>query len=927
VLRILVNLGWSLVEGELEDLLVILALLPSLVFVIWMVVLAVRYSVHLSNAYYAALGRARRDAAANQSPDESYGPRATMGDLLRSAAIVCTLLAVCGGVTFLWSHKQISQLNKELQDEDPLVRASAVGKFYRYGRAAVPPLIDALEDEDKRVRESAQHVGSIGKPAVPALVELLNDEGARLRRWGATPPIRGADGQTPALFRALRQSLHNTRSTLRGNRELTTALNAAAEDEDEVIRYYAASVLTPHGLERERDELEKGSGGKPLDFWIGHLKHDNPNVRSWAAYYVDSKDKAVVPMLIESLKHQDLFVREWAAHRLREIGSDATVAVPALVKTLADKEQRVRSAAARALSQIGRNGNIWEDPELVEVAVPRLVNVLKEEKYHSFAAGALGQIGPAAKEAVPPLVEASKKDSIRFAATEALKKIDPGTAAKVLGIIGPDAGEAVPALIAVLGGEDASVRKRAAQFLGFIGPDAGEAAPTLVKLLKDEEVGATAAEALGKIGVIAVPPLISEAGKEDSHVRVQAIQALGKMGPAAEQAVPILIAAYESEDVSVRLATGVSLGRLGPSAKEAAPALVQGLEDENGHVRVHAADALRSLGWQDREKLLTVLIEGLQYESARACAVTALGKFGPEAVPMLIETAKDNSEWYGVSQAAVKALNKIDPKAAAEIGLNELEGAGKGASRQGQATTQKRQGPGADGHINVLIDASRDGGVWWSGKPSNTDHENSKTHQGYPLAAYLRERGYRVKELKQNVEITYGLLHRCDLVIRASAYPNVLVPPRTFVAYREEELDAYCAYVRNGGKLLLIPGTLKPKRSDRHYTYELHYDHLADAFGIRMEGMGRGTKDIAKSHPLTEGVDYISSGARVIKHPPSATILAPVSEEYGGGGTFGFMPYGEGMIVFGSNTNAMQRLPQPLTDNIFDWLLGESAEK
>jgi HEAT repeat protein len=70
-----------------------------------------------------------------------------------------------------------------------------------------------------------------------------------------------------------------------------------------------------------------------------------------------------------------------------------------------------------------------------------------------------------------------------------------------LGQIGPAAKEAVPALIAVLKDEDSELRASAATALGGIGPAAKEAVPALSVALKDKDkrVREIAASALRKI--------------------------------------------------------------------------------------------------------------------------------------------------------------------------------------------------------------------------------------------------------------------------------------------------------------------------------------------------------------------------------------------------------------------------------------------
>ena len=74
-------------------------------------------------------------------------------------------------------------------------------------------------------------------------------------------------------------------------------------------------------------------------------------------------------------------------------------------------------------------------------------------------------------------------------------------AAGALGHIGPAAKDAVPALTALLRDKDWGARFAAARALGGIGPPASNAVPALTQLLKDkdEDVRKAAAEALEKI--------------------------------------------------------------------------------------------------------------------------------------------------------------------------------------------------------------------------------------------------------------------------------------------------------------------------------------------------------------------------------------------------------------------------------------------
>jgi hypothetical protein len=102
----------------------------------------------------------------------------------------------------------------------------------------------------------------------------------------------------------------------------------------------------------------------------------------------------------------------------------------------------------------------------------------KDDRTRRGAAIALGQIGPAAKDAVPALIEVlkDKDDRVRNYAASALGKIGPA---------------AVPALMEALKDKDINVRNAAVRALGQIGPAAKAAVPSL-KAMSENDTSAYA---------------------------------------------------------------------------------------------------------------------------------------------------------------------------------------------------------------------------------------------------------------------------------------------------------------------------------------------------------------------------------------------------------------------------------------------------
>ncbi len=144
--------------------------------------------------------------------------------------------------------------------------------------------------------------------------------------------------------------------------------------------------------------------------------------------------------------------------------------------------------------------------------------------------------------------------------------------------------------------------------------------------LQDEDyhVRWQALEALGKLGpdsAPAVPALID--ALDDEYCRYRAIHVLGQIGSAAAPAVPMLVdrltvtlanAEYRDRETEV---AGIiwTLGRIGPPAMAALPVLRQALRDADSNIRYEAAHAVGELGAGAREAIpdLEVALHDREY--------------------------------------------------------------------------------------------------------------------------------------------------------------------------------------------------------------------------------------------------------------------------------------------------------------------------
>jgi HEAT repeat protein len=277
-----------------------------------------------------------------------------------------------------------------------------------------------------------------------------------------------------------------------------------------------------------------------------------------------------------------------------------------------------------------------------------LIEALKHEQptVRKAAARRLGQLGPAAKPAVPALAEAlADKDSeVRQAVTE------------TIGRLGQDAQAAVPALLRLLKDPDDNVRREAAQVLGKIGPAAREATVALTAALGDKDffVAGAAIEALTAIGPAAresVPTLVELDLKVKTFqsvslfVRDKLPAALQAIDPERKVALPVLLGLLSKGDGEVRQAVAKELGELGPRARDAVPTLlVLFLKHESGErflVRRPFTEALQRIdpGVMRRSSALLDLLDHpdntVRQEAARILDQNPTGL--TEAMPKLVK--------------------------------------------------------------------------------------------------------------------------------------------------------------------------------------------------------------------------------------------------------------------------------------------------
>jgi HEAT repeat protein len=323
-----------------------------------------------------------------------------------------------------------------------------------------------------------------------------------------------------------------------------------------------------------------------------------------------------VPVAMESMYLRDLASQDEARRRAaaESLGSlRSRRAVPMLIDLLperqSDRHHDPTHYAHRALVRIGAP------------AIPALVDRLDGAIDEHDVAHVLVAIG---LPAIPALVEKLRRGTRKTR----------NAAAGILGRIGEPSGH----LVALLKEGDPEILEHALEALAMMGPGASSAAPEIAALAAHESQhvrleAMNALEKIGTSGVIMASGIGGELCDPDPRIRARAVFALGKVAYPANS-LPKLLQALDDPHHHVRCSAEWVLGRLGRAAREAVPRLVQILDRCTDHSEyVATVDALRSL--EAGEEAVPAIARVLRGElladmdsSVRESAAATLGSFG-----------------------------------------------------------------------------------------------------------------------------------------------------------------------------------------------------------------------------------------------------------------------------------------------------------
>jgi len=378
--------------------------------------------------------------------------------------------------------------------------------------------------------------------AVPAMIEALTEEKWRMR-------VGAADGL--GMFGA------DAKSAI-------PALVQAVEDKTQQVRHLAARSL---------GEISSSVGAEPT------------------------------AALLKLLEHEDASVQLAAARAVLGINADHEPAIGLLKDALAGL---LRPGAAARFGLEGPEEAFEaasEEPEPEEEPRQpiREVAVIAYGPRHELAMEAmtlLRSAGARAAPAVPELIEILCSDDVRNTNADDFSR---RAAAETLGQIGPAAKGAIPAMIQALKDPEHGVRGTASRNLAKLSPEAVPA--QLMDLMDDPDADCRRAAhwALRHFGKVGVAVLVDRLGHKDPKARIAALESLNSL-PNSEADFAVVEKALDDDDPEVRL---VAVEKVWMSsngyASRALAALSKVAEDEDPRVR--EAAALRRRQIEERMRL------------------------------------------------------------------------------------------------------------------------------------------------------------------------------------------------------------------------------------------------------------------------------------------------------------------------------------
>jgi len=228
--------------------------------------------------------------------------------------------------------------------------------------------------------------------------------------------------------------------------------------------------------------------------------------------------------------------------------------------------------------------------------------------------------------------------------------------------------EDIAKLVRSLQEPDGAVRLDAVEALGQLGPDAAEAIPALVTIIRSDPDASVRRAAIDAV------LQISKVGK----IEIEARSLVERVGKLETYTTAALSTALDDADAGVRSAAIKALGQLDPKTPNVVSGLIKGLGDQDPALRLEAVDALGGMHPKTRAMMFALL--NMRKDPEPSVRVAAAHIFGERGIALLESTGAlqellVDPDAY-VRQAAAERLRQLNPKPVYQLtsAINRLQG-------------------------------------------------------------------------------------------------------------------------------------------------------------------------------------------------------------------------------------------------------------
>jgi HEAT repeat protein len=466
------------------------------------------------------------------------------------------------------------EIQKLLQDDNPLVRGQGIYTLGNVGPEALPDLIRCLRCPDEHMLDDSAPIAiSIerafylrtlsAKFSMPWIIKLLDDPDPRMR-------LRGA-----RIFCTVCPDLA---TAVRGYRKMLT-------DDNLEIRQLADEALRMICFEAKETIPEV----------VELLKMSDDRILSAALYYLNKQGegaKAALPEVKKLLQNQNPEIRRSAVWAFARINPDPQGAVDQLLGMLAgEKDSSSRWNIMLAMRDLAPK---------VKMDLSKLINLLDDGdvRIQITVIELLGTIGPDAKTALPKLLSLLQANS-----TQAQP---------------PEGGPSVPLYIGPLY-QPPRVRETLAISILKISPENDTAMKELLNILHDYKhvmliPGWIALILKSKYSDSIIPDIVDALDSGQVWERTKVLDAL-IAAPQSKQTREAILNLFQKNTAKVRYHAAFALHKLDPRvAQTFLPELIE-LSNNKDPLTAHASLLAASLIKHDYKKALPEILNALQIAS------------------------------------------------------------------------------------------------------------------------------------------------------------------------------------------------------------------------------------------------------------------------------------------------------------------------